>query len=416
VSEVVETPCLIGLFRPAIYVTPDAAAESGVLRHAVEHELTHLRHGDHIWSLLRGVCILIHWYNPLVWWAADLSRNDAELACDEATIKRIGEEERAEYGRTLIGMTCKKRTAPLLAATTMTGSKNSIKERIMLIAKKPKTSFYTLIAVVLIAAVAVGCTFTGAKTEEKSGAISPADAVDSLFASGDVSLTLYLADGAYRTYIADEWNAGRFKALLSGYEWTEEELPDSESSDFWLTAVSADEEKIMTFRSGGAGTLQYTNGNVSTYWRALQIYDLHNSIADDIRWEYDNLDADCSRISFSLPGSAEDAADYFVHSAYSAHKRNLAPGNMYGISDYKVVDWGVSEVSGDGSAVVGWFDCAVIPLDMDSSGIWAGNTVRGTGEYEGWLIYYREFVLRRQEDNQWRCIDSGTGGYVLPDE
>lgn len=163
VSALIDTPCLFGLFRPSVYVTPAVADNETVLRHSIEHETTHFRHGDHIWVVLRGVCLALHWYNPLVWLAAALSRRDAELACDEATIKRMGESERMEYGRTLIGLTCQKRTALLLTATTMTGSKRGIKERITLIAKKPKMAIYTLIAVVLIAALAVGCTFTGAK-------------------------------------------------------------------------------------------------------------------------------------------------------------------------------------------------------------------------------------------------------------
>lgn len=169
ISEYVETPCLFGLFCPAIYVTPEAAADDTVLRHSIQHELTHFRHADHLWSLLRGACLALHWYDPLVWWAAVLSRNDAELACDESTIKRIGENERAEYGRTLIEMTCQKRPALLLTATTMTGSKSSIKERIMMIAKKPKTAICTLIAVILIVAVAAGCTFTGAESRNENG-------------------------------------------------------------------------------------------------------------------------------------------------------------------------------------------------------------------------------------------------------
>jgi beta-lactamase regulating signal transducer with metallopeptidase domain len=168
VTNAVDTPCLFGLFRPTIYVTPEAAENATILRHTVEHETTHLRHGDNFWPILRGICLALHWYNPLVWWAAFLSRRDAELACDEATIRRIGEDERAEYGRTLIGMTCQKHTALLITATTMTGSKNSIKERITLIAKKPKTAIYTLVAVVFVAAVAAGCTFTGAKKEQES--------------------------------------------------------------------------------------------------------------------------------------------------------------------------------------------------------------------------------------------------------
>lgn len=168
VTDETDTPCLFGLFRPAVYITGDAVEDPVRLRHIIAHESTHYRHGDHIWPLLRCLCLAVHWYNPLVWWAAVLSQRDSELACDEATVKRLGEGERAEYGRTLIGMTCRKRANPLITATTMTGSKGGIRERISLIAKKPKMAVYTLAAVLLIAAVAVGCTFTGARSGDEA--------------------------------------------------------------------------------------------------------------------------------------------------------------------------------------------------------------------------------------------------------
>ncbi|MGM9607818.1 MAG: M56 family metallopeptidase [Oscillospiraceae bacterium] len=163
VSCIVETPCLFGLLRPAIYVTPEVLGAGTALRHVLAHEATHYRHRDHIWALLRCVCLALHWYNPLVWWAASLSRRDGELACDEGAIQRIGEEERMEYGRTLIGLTCAKHGALLTAATTMTGSKRSIRERITLIAKKPKTLALALVIAVVVCLVAVGCTFTAAE-------------------------------------------------------------------------------------------------------------------------------------------------------------------------------------------------------------------------------------------------------------
>jgi beta-lactamase regulating signal transducer with metallopeptidase domain len=165
--DTLPSPCLFGLFRPSIYITPDVAGDDTRLCHVLAHELTHYHHGDHIWSALRGLCLAVHWYNPLVWLAAALSRRDSELACDEGTIKRIGEGSRMEYGRTLIGLTCEKRKAMdlLCCATTMTDGKKGIKERITLIAKKPKLFIPAVIAVVLVAAVTVGCTFTGAKND-----------------------------------------------------------------------------------------------------------------------------------------------------------------------------------------------------------------------------------------------------------
>lgn len=162
-SDAIPTPCLFGLLRPAIYLTPEAAEGSAPF--AIAHELTHYHHGDHIWSVLRGVCLVLHWYNPLVWYAALASRADAELACDEAAIKRLGEAERAAYGRTLIRLTCEKRPSVLTAATTMTGSAKSLRERIALIVKAPRTTALTLALVLAVTLFAVGCTFTGADEE-----------------------------------------------------------------------------------------------------------------------------------------------------------------------------------------------------------------------------------------------------------
>lgn len=173
VTAAAETPCLFGLFRPAVYLPPEAAADPA-LDHILAHELTHFRHGDQVWSLLRSLALALHWFDPLVWWAAFLSRRDGELACDEGTLRRLGEAERTEYGRTLLRMTCASRPALFRAATTMTGGKRGLRERIRLIAKRPRTAVITLAAVILIAALALGCTFTGAK--------KPVDYTDEWFA------------------------------------------------------------------------------------------------------------------------------------------------------------------------------------------------------------------------------------------
>ncbi len=162
-SCAVETPCLFGLIRPAIYVTPETLADGEALRYSLTHEQTHCRHGDHLWALLRGVCLALHWYNPLVWWAAERSRRDAELACDEAVIRRLGEGERAAYGRTLVRMTCESRSASLAAAARMTDRDKGLRERIALLAKKPRTT--ACAALVLLAAIllSTACTFTGGR-------------------------------------------------------------------------------------------------------------------------------------------------------------------------------------------------------------------------------------------------------------
>ena len=164
VTESVLSPCLFGgLFWPSVYLTEQAAADEAQARQIITHELTHFRHGDMLWALLRSLCLVIWWFDPLVWLAAALSRQDAELACDEGTIKALGEEERFDYGRTLLGMAkVGARASDLLcSATTMTSGRKTLKERVERIAKAPRTSMILALVVLLAAAAAVGCTYPG---------------------------------------------------------------------------------------------------------------------------------------------------------------------------------------------------------------------------------------------------------------
>lgn len=178
----IQSPCLFGLFRPAIYLTPDSLADEQSVRYILAHEETHCRHGDHVWSYLRCLCLAAHWFNPLVWWAALLSRRDCELACDEGTLNLLGDEHRKAYGNTLIRM-ISNRVSPsdlLCGATTMTSGKAGIKERITMIAKKPHMLLPTVLAALLLVGITVGCTFTGAdpKTAEPEWTTLTAEELD----------------------------------------------------------------------------------------------------------------------------------------------------------------------------------------------------------------------------------------------
>lgn len=169
------TPCLFGLLHPSIHLTPEVAEDETAKAHVLAHEYTHFRQLDHIWALLRGVCLAVHWYNPLVWLAAVLSRRDCELACDEGAVKLLGEEHRADYGRTLVGLVSRRTTAADLArcATTMTGGKSALKERIALLVKRPRTTAVMAVIVAAACTVFAVCTFTGA-AEAEEPADSPA--------------------------------------------------------------------------------------------------------------------------------------------------------------------------------------------------------------------------------------------------
>ncbi len=164
------SPCLCGVLRPAVYLTPEAAEDGRVRTHVLSHELTHFRHRDHIWSLLRCLALALHWYNPLVWAAVILSKRDGELACDEGTIRQLGEGERIPYGRTLIGLVARRSGAGgvLSCSTTMTGGKKTVQRRIAQLVKQPETKKAALFLAAAAVALAAVFVFAGGQRGQET--------------------------------------------------------------------------------------------------------------------------------------------------------------------------------------------------------------------------------------------------------
>lgn len=158
-------PCLYGR---AIYVTTDNTMDKAKLRHILAHEYSHYRQGDLLWSLIRGICLSIYWWHPLVWLAAHLSKQDCELSCDEAALKLLGEQERLDYGKTLLSLITLK-SAPrdyFSVATTMTKGKNNLKRRIAMIAKKPRVMIPVCVLVVFATVLGLFCTSTAKRNTD----------------------------------------------------------------------------------------------------------------------------------------------------------------------------------------------------------------------------------------------------------
>lgn len=170
VSPMVEAPCMFGLFHPAVYLNPRVAKEGQSLRYILAHENTHYRHGDNLWVLVRAVCVCLHWYNPLVWLAACLSRQDGELACDERALEILGEEERIRYGRTLLDF-CEQGgvlSGGLKLSTAMSGGKKQLKERLLMIVGRPRRRAGALAAVMVLTVLCSLMTFTGRVSGQES--------------------------------------------------------------------------------------------------------------------------------------------------------------------------------------------------------------------------------------------------------
>ena len=166
ISHRVATPCLTGLFRPVIYLTPEVAADPQQLNHVLTHELAHLKHRDHIWSWVRCLSLCIYWFDPLVWVAAIVSKRDCELACDETALKQLGEHQRIAYGKTLLATVTHTPVRVFQTTTAMSESGKQLKERVNFIVKKPKNLFIAAVCLILAATLTTAVVFTGCAPQE----------------------------------------------------------------------------------------------------------------------------------------------------------------------------------------------------------------------------------------------------------
>lgn len=157
------SPCLVGR---NIYIDPQMLMEEN-LTHIVAHEYTHAIHGDAVWTAVRSMLCAVYWFYPLIWLAAYEVKRDSELACDEHTVRILGEQERFAYGRTLLALLSNgaERNRYLGAVPIADGRKDHITERICVIAGKKNSSRAAVVFVVFMTIFVCGCAFTGAETD-----------------------------------------------------------------------------------------------------------------------------------------------------------------------------------------------------------------------------------------------------------
>lgn len=187
----VAAPAIHGALRPRILLPPDAARALGpeALRHALLHELAHVRRWDGTTRLLARLAAAVHWFNPVAWYALGRLEAECELACDAAVLERLRGGERAGYGRTLLhaatlttGCSIDPDGGMVRAVTALPLSTHqTLKRRIQMIARY-RTPSRLHVAALGLAACALA--FVALTDAPLSAAPSPAPAPMSAQASG----------------------------------------------------------------------------------------------------------------------------------------------------------------------------------------------------------------------------------------
>ncbi len=163
-SECIDSPFVLGLLSPKVYLP--YGVDSRDMAHVIAHEQTHIRRKDHLWKALGFLLLTVHWFNPLLWLGYVLFSRDVELACDEAVIKAMDNNERADYAQALL--ICSVRHKGVIACPVAFGELG-VKQRVESVAAYKKPAVW-VVAVSLAVCILAGICFLTAPEQESEAA------------------------------------------------------------------------------------------------------------------------------------------------------------------------------------------------------------------------------------------------------
>lgn len=160
-SEKVDSPFVLGLIKPCIYLPYGMREEDRQC--VIAHEEAHISRGDHFIKPIGFLILAVYWFHPLVWLAYILLCRDIELACDEKVIARMDVADKKAYTKALLKCSSPQR---MISACPLAFGEVGVKKRITNVLNYKKPAFW-IILLSIVACVVVGVCFL---TEPKEAA------------------------------------------------------------------------------------------------------------------------------------------------------------------------------------------------------------------------------------------------------
>lgn len=153
--ENAESPFVLGIFRPRIYLPYTISEEDA--SHVIAHEKAHIRRRDHWWKPIGFLLLSLHWFNPVLWLAYILLCRDIEAACDEKVIRNMEKSQMQAYSKALLNCSVRRRS---IAACPLAFGEVGVKSRIKAVMHYKKPAFWIIIAAVVACVVVAVCFLT----------------------------------------------------------------------------------------------------------------------------------------------------------------------------------------------------------------------------------------------------------------
>lgn len=175
VSSRVDSPMLMGLFRPCLVLPKENPGEQA-LRFILCHELTHYRRRDLWYKMAVLTANAVHWFNPLVYLLRREASQDMELTCDALVVAGAGPETRRAYSETLLASVHRQKGlwGRSALSTHFYGGAEVMKERFRnILGKRGRKWGGVLLALTLLATAASACAVGVSQAKEPAEPAAP---------------------------------------------------------------------------------------------------------------------------------------------------------------------------------------------------------------------------------------------------
>ncbi len=158
-SEFVDSPFILGIIKPQIYIP--YRLDEKALSHVLAHENAHLARRDYLIKPIAYIILSVYWFQPLVWISYILLCRDIELACDERVVRNLDAGQRKAYSLTLLACSTGRRR---IAACPLAFGEVGIKERVMRVKAYKKPAFWIVATALIACGIAALCFLTDPKS------------------------------------------------------------------------------------------------------------------------------------------------------------------------------------------------------------------------------------------------------------
>lgn len=379
------SPFILGLFRPKIFLPTGLNGQPR--QFILCHERAHLRRLDHIVKPVCWAALALHWFNPLVWAAYLLMSRDIEAACDEAVIRQLGPQVKADYSAALLSLATRGRVP---APCPLAFDEGNARGRIKNVLSYRRPALWIIVVSVIAAALAAVCLLTDPMSDREPTPSEPLPAQ-----SGGPFPTPSPAPDTSLNALLDPW----MKEVLDGERTFRQ--PYGDRGDFNIHQL-----RSLVYGDSELPKLTLEVGR-------LTILDLDkDGVSELVVWPVDTL------------GERDDPTEIGYYTGYFIFRRQGDAVHVYypswrSIGNLKAdgtFDWASSAFEwGTGSA---WFESGMLEITNIT---WCDTSVEGSEKYfvdgkQATAWDFESAVNRHQAepDPVWYTYEDGALSRILP--